>query len=114
MQSYLPLITGSGGALVVLAIVAFLLGTGKLHSDTEFQARVDENRELKDENRDLKNALEIERSTNNELARSGGVAAKALDALVEVATGRHDHDQADRRHEGSQRGRDLTAGDLGL
>ena len=111
MESYLPLITGSGGALVVLAIIAFLLGTGKLHSDTEFQARVAESRELKDENKDLKAALDIERTTNSELARSGGVAAKALDALVEVATGRHEVN-ADRHDPPKVAG--LTPEDLGL
>lgn len=104
MQSYLPLITGSGGALVVLAIVAFLLGTGKLHSDPEYQRVVDENK-------DLKAALETERSTNNELARAGGVTNKLIGALVEVATDRHP--ELDR-HEAARKDPGLTAGDLGL
>lgn len=102
MQSWIPLITGSGGALVVLAIVAFLLGTGKLHSDPEYQRVVDENK-------DLKAALETERSTNNELARAGGVTNKLIGALVEVATDRHP--ELDR-HAEARKG--LTAGDLGL
>ena len=104
MDQYLPWITGSGGALVVLALWVWAMATGKIHSDPEFQAVVHE--------RDgYKAALETERTTSNELARAGGVAAKALDALVEVASGRHD--QADR-HEGGHKGRELTAGDLGL
>lgn len=105
MQDYLPLITGSGGALVVLAIWVWAMATGKLHSDPEFQA-------VARERDGYKTALETERTTSSELARAGGVAAKALDALVEVATGRHD--QEDRHHEGTHQGRELTAGDLGL
>lgn len=105
MQAWVPLITGSGGALVVLAIVAYLLGTGKLHSDTEYQR-------LAKEVDDLKAALETERTTNNELARAGGVTNKLIGALVEVATDRHAEDG--RHHEGAHKTRDLTAGDLGL
>ena len=105
MKDYLPLITGSSGCLVALVIAVWAFATGKIHSDAEFQEKVAEVK-------DLKAALETERTTNSELARSGGVAAKALDALVEVATGRHD--QADRHHESAHKGRELTAEDLGL
>ena len=89
MESWLPYITGSGGALVTLAIGLYLIITGKLHTDGEFQAKVTENAELKAENRDLKGALEIERTTNNELARAGSVTTKVLDVLAEVAGARH-------------------------
>ena len=102
MQSWIPLVTGSGGALVVLAIVAYLLGVGKLHSDSEYQR-------LADENRDLKAALETERITNNELARAGGVTNKLIGALVDVATDRHDG-----HHEAARKDLGLAAGDLGL
>ena len=105
MQEWLPWITGSGGCLVALVIAVWAFATGKIHSDAEFQEKVAEVK-------DLKAALETERTTNSELARSGGVAAKALDALVEVATGRHEHDQADQHR--AHGGRELTAGDLGL
>ncbi len=105
MQSYLPLITGSGGALVVLALVAYLLGIGKLHSDAEYQR-------IADENKDLKAALETERTTNNELARAGGVTNKLIGALVDVATDRHA--ELDRHREGAHASRDLAAEDLGL
>ena len=116
MASWVPYITGSGGALVVLAIGLYLIITGKLHTDGEFQGVVAENKELKDESHDLRAALEIERTTNNELARSGGVAAKALDALVEVATGRHEHDQAalDSQRGAAREVAGLTPEDLGL
>ena len=36
MQDYLPLITGGGGALVVLALWVWAFFTGKIHSDREF------------------------------------------------------------------------------
>lgn len=38
--SLIPLITGSAGALVVLALVAWAFFTGKLHSDREFSREV--------------------------------------------------------------------------
>ena len=105
MQSYIPLISGSGGALVVLALGLYLFIAGKLHSDAEYQKVVDENA-------DLKAALETERTTNNELARAGGVTNKLIGALVDVATDRHA--ELDRHHDGAHKARDLTAGDLGL
>ena len=105
MQSYLPLISGSGGALIVLALGLYLFITGKLHSDAEYQ-------KLADENRDLKAALETERITNNELARAGGVTNKLIGALVDVATDRHG--ELDRHHDGAHKDAGLTAGDLGL
>lgn len=91
MSSYLPYITGPLGALAALVIGITLIIIGKLHTDGEFQAKVAELKEAKDENRDLKAALEIERTTNNELARAGQVTTKVLDVLAEVATGRLDH-----------------------
>lgn len=39
-SSLLGLVTGSAGALVVLALVAFAFYSGKLHSDSEFQREV--------------------------------------------------------------------------
>ena len=108
MQSWVPLITGSGGALIVLALGLYLFITGKLHSDSEYQ-------KLIDENQDLKAALETERTTNNELARAGGVTNKLIGALVEVATDRHAHDQVHILPPGDGRAEaGLSAGDLGL
>jgi hypothetical protein len=106
MTSYLPWITGPLGALVILAIVAFLLGTGKLHSDDEFQ-------KLAAENKDLKAALETERTTNNELARAGGVTNKLIGALVDVATDRHG-EHPSQHSDGRRADADLTPEDLGL
>jgi hypothetical protein len=91
---------------VVLAVVAWLLGTGKLHSDSEF-------RKLAEENEGLKAALDAERTANNELARAGGVTNKLIGALVEVATDRSANRPPPRRR---SRPADagLTPEDLGL
>lgn len=109
MQSFLPLITGAGGALVVLALWVYAFFTGQLHSDKEYQKVVDENA-------DLKAALETERTTNNELARAGGVTNKLIGALVDVATDRHAHDQSHVLPPAGGHAAEagLTAGDLGL
>lgn len=103
MESLLPYITGAGGALVVLALVAWAFYNGKLHSDSEFQKVVDEND-------GLKRALETERTANNELARAGGVTNKLIGALVDVATER----QAGRPRSRRRNAGNLTPEDLGL
>lgn len=105
MQDFLPLITGSGGALVVLAVVAWLLGTGKLHSDAEFQKILSENEAYKD-------ALEAERTVNNELARAGGITNKLIGALVDLATDKRAPVPPGVPAGAPDSG--LTAGDLGL
>ena len=105
MKDWIPLITGSGGCLVGLVIAVWAFATGKIHSDAEFQEKVTEIK-------DLKAALATERTTNNELARAGGVTNKLIGALVDVATDRHA--ETDRHREGAHEGRGLTAEDLGL
>lgn len=98
MADYLPYITGSGGALAVLAIGIWLIVTGKLHTRGEFDRVLEERGHYKD-------ALETERITNNELARSGTVTSKVLDALVEVARDRNDRDRAEiEQHRRAARG----------
>jgi anaerobic C4-dicarboxylate transporter len=105
VQDLLPLITGSGGALVVLAVVAWLLGTGKLHSDSEFRKVVEES--------DARAAaLETERTINNELARAGGVTNTLIGALVQVATDRTAESRSALRAAIPDSG--LSATDLGL
>jgi hypothetical protein len=79
-----PVITGAGGALIVLAIGLYLFLTGKIHSEAEFQRVITENESLK-------TALATERQANNELAQTGGVTSRLIGALVDVATGAH-HD----------------------
>lgn len=81
LSGLLPYVTGSGGALVVLALGAWLLIAGKLHSDAEFQRVLTENEQLK-------SALGSERRASNELAMTGNVTNKLIGALVDVVTDR--------------------------
>jgi hypothetical protein len=100
----LPLITGSGGALIVLAVGIYLFLTDKLHSHGEFSRLEAENDQLRTENNQLRYALETERKTTNEAASAGQVTNQLIGALTAIATGRRPR-QADTG---------LTAGDLGL
>lgn len=74
----LPLITGSAGALVVLALVAWAFYAGKLHSDTEFA-------KLEAENANLRAALDTERTAVNEASRTGAVTNQLINALTTMA-----------------------------
>ena len=65
MTSVLPDVTGSAGALVVLAIVCYLFYTGKLHSDREFS-------KLEQEKDEYKSALASERTAVDEQASDHG------------------------------------------
>jgi hypothetical protein len=106
LTSFLPLITGSAGALVVLALGVYAFFTGKLHSDAEFL-------KLVKENEDLKAALEAERKAVNEAAKTGTVTNQLISALIQVSTQKEgEHDRS-----GGARGRqprELTGEDLGL
>ena len=48
METYIPLITGSGGALAVLMLWLSLILAGKLHTEQEFSKLNDENISLKE------------------------------------------------------------------
>lgn len=88
MESYLPLITGSSGALVVMAIGLYLFLTGKIHSHSEFSKLETENGHLRAENDKYRLALETERHTVNETAAAGQVTNQLITALTTIATGR--------------------------
>ena len=96
----LPLITGSTGAIVVLALVAYLFYIGKLHSDSEMQ-------KLIRENEDLKEALASERRAVDEAMRTGTVTNQLISALTQIAEHRQGTALPSRHHE-------LTGEDLGL
>ena len=103
MKDYLPLITGSGGALVVMAIGIWLFLAGRLHSDPEYRKLEAENTALRAENDQYRTALETERKTVNETASAGAVTNKLIEAVVSLAA-------AERKTAPPG----LTAEDLGL
>lgn len=101
--SVIPLITGGGGALVVLAFIVWAFYTGKLHSEREFAKLEAENDDLKTENDQLREALRTERDSSDEMASAAQVTNKLIAALTTLATERH-----------AARTGDITAEDLGL
>lgn len=103
MSSYLPLITGSGGALVVLALWVYAFFAGKVHSDREFSKLEEENSQLRSEAGQLRLALDTERHTLNETAQAGAVTNRLINALTVIASGQRKAEPAE-----------LTAEDLGL
>lgn len=85
MTSLLPWITGSGGALVVLAIVLWLIIDGKLHTHGEFERLEEENQQLRTENGQYRFAIDTERKTLNEIASAGAVSNQLISALTQFA-----------------------------
>ena len=88
MQSLLPFITGSGGALVVLSIWLYVFLTGKLHTEAEYSKLEEENKILKAEIEGLRLALSTERRTVNETANAGQVTNQLIAALTSLAAER--------------------------
>lgn len=88
MSDLLPYITGSGGALVVLAIVLYLVLTDKIHSHGEFARLETENVQLRAENSALRVALDVERKTLNETASAASVTNQLIGALTQMAGSR--------------------------
>ena len=105
MESFIPLITGTGGALVVLVLWVYAFYTGKIHSESEFGKLEEENKALRAENEGLRLALGTERKTVNETASAGQVTNQLISALAGLAAGRAPIPLPRA---------DLTAGDLGL
>jgi hypothetical protein len=103
LQSLLPLITGSAGALVVLALGVYAFYTGKIHSDREFSKLEAENDQMRAEMGQYRLALDIERRTVNETVQAGTVTNQLITALTTMAAGQH----------GAQ-SPGLTAEDIGL
>ena len=87
MGDYLPLITGSGGALVALAIGIWLFLAGKIHSSDEFKALEAERDYWRDAHAEVTRAMEIERRIVNETAQAGQVNVQLIKALTSMAEG---------------------------
>lgn len=88
LETYLPLITGSGGALAVLVTGISMLLSGKLHSHSEFRKLEAENGQLRQENNQYRFALETERKTVNEAISAGQVTNQLISALMVIAAER--------------------------
>lgn len=86
MTEYLPWITGSGGALAVLAIWVSLILSGALRTQREVTKLEEENDQLRRANDKLTYALDTERKTLNETAAAGQVTNQLIAALTSVAT----------------------------
>lgn len=121
MSSYLPLITGSGGALVVLALGLYLFIAGKIHSDRDYSKLEADNDGLRAVNDRLQEALTLERQRSNDATQAGEVTNKLIGGLVKLATERRtveqyeDQDAAVKAAAGAvPSALDLTAKDLGL
>lgn len=124
MQNWLPYITGSGGALAVMALGLWLFLTGKIHSDPEFRKLETDNTDLRAANDKLTEALALERQRSNDAAQAGAVTNQLIGGLVKLATEHraaeaHEHSDAAREHKdaadkAAARALDLTAKDLGL
>jgi hypothetical protein len=124
VTSYLPYITGSGGALAVMAFGLYLFLSGKLHSDREFSKVESDNTNLRAANEKLTEALSLERQRSNDAAQAGEVTNQLIGGLVRLATEHraaeaHEHSDAAREHKDAadkadSRALDLTAKDLGL
>lgn len=104
MESYLPLITGGTGALVVLALWVYAFYTGKVHSDQEYRKLEAERDYWRSSSESKDKAITAERRAVNETAEVGAVTNQLISAVVSMATeGRKARDRPG-----------LTAGDVGL
>jgi hypothetical protein len=99
VDNLLPLITGGGGALVVLALWVYAFYTGKIHSDRDFSKLETDNADLRGANDKLAEALALERQRSNDATQAGAVTNKLIGALTTLATEhraaeKHEHQDA--------------------
>ena len=88
MTEYLPLITGSVGAIVVLVLWLGALLSRKIYTEGEFTRLEAENTHLREENAQLRAALDSERRSASDVARAGAVTNQLIAALTELAAER--------------------------
>lgn len=88
MIALIPLITGSGGAIAVLVLWLAMVITGRLHTEREFSKLNEENVSLREENMQLRAALDAERRSASDVARAGAVTNQLISALTEIAAER--------------------------
>jgi hypothetical protein len=111
VDSYLPLITGGTGALVVLALWVYAFYIGKIHSDRDYLKLETDNADLKAANDKLSEALALERQRSSEVAQAGQVTNQLIGALTTLAT---EHRAAEQHEHQAAPPLELTVKDLGL
>jgi hypothetical protein len=99
VTSWLPYITGSGGALVVLVIGLYLIISGTLHTDREFSKVEAENAELQKAYDRQAEALGLERQRSDAATQAALVTNQLIGALTTLATDhrtaeKHEHQEA--------------------
>jgi hypothetical protein len=87
VTSLLPYITGSGGALAVLAIVAYLFFAGKIHSESEFQRVTEAWQQEKESHDRTRHALELANTRADVGMRPAELIAAALELTKEHGRG---------------------------
>ena len=105
MESYLPYITGSGGALVILTLWVYAFFVGKIHSDRDYTKLETDNADLRTANDRLQDALALERQRSNDAAQAGAVTNQLIGILTNLAMERRAAPPATL---------ELTGKDLGL
>lgn len=113
-SSYIPLITGSGGALIVLALVAWAFYTGKIHSDREYSKVEADNEGLRAANDKLAEALALERQRSNDATAAGAVTNQLIGALTSLATEHRAAEKHEHQAAADARALDLAGKDIGL
>lgn len=113
MQDFLPLITGSAGALVVLALWVYGYFVGKIHPDSEFQKLEAERDYWRDAYTSQVQATQTERKTLNETAQAGTVTNQLITALTQLAENRRPIPPPAPPHRPAP-ALELTGEDLGL
>jgi hypothetical protein len=108
--SYLPLITGSGGALVTLALGLWMFVSGKIHPQSEMHSMESERDYWRDAYMKVSQAITIERRIATETAEAGQVTNQLIQALAEIAATRSGSTPPPRR----RAAKELAAEDLGL
>lgn len=88
IRDLLPYVTGGGGALVALTIIAWLLLTERLVPGSAHKRALDLNAKLEAANDVLQRTLEAERDQKQQLIGGTQLANQLAGAVVELARGR--------------------------
>ena len=85
LSELLPWLTGSGGAIAVMAAGGYLLLTGRLVTGREFKRVIAGQEKLEQANNVLIESLRVQREQNSQLLNSSEVTTGLLRALQDLA-----------------------------